>query len=60
MAVESIDKEKLGEPALASTPPSLQNKYHHEELPRARLTLLSIGLVTLFELCGGILISAVF
>ncbi|KAI1109181.1 major facilitator superfamily transporter [Nemania sp. NC0429] len=46
MTAESIEKEIIEEPTLTSTPPSIQNKYHHEELPGARLGLLSIGLLT--------------
>ncbi|KAI1203888.1 major facilitator superfamily transporter [Nemania serpens] len=46
MTTESTEKEIIAEPASASTPSSIQNKYHHEEIPSARLALLSIGLLT--------------
>lgn len=56
MTGESIEKERVDDPASGSNSSSIQNEYHREELPPARMALLGLGLVMLLDLCGLILI----
>ncbi|KAI0874139.1 major facilitator superfamily transporter [Hypoxylon argillaceum] len=44
MDSKSIEKERVDDPASGSNSSSIQNEYHREELPPARMALLGLGL----------------
>ncbi|KAI0103710.1 major facilitator superfamily transporter [Nemania sp. FL0031] len=44
MAGESMEKETVEDPASGSNSSSIQDQYHHEEIPPIRLALLGLGL----------------